>query len=353
MNPTATQPAPNRFFEFSLLLLVATGFAAVVFTGRLDRGTTLAAGAALLARALIVLGWLRLPLSDTAVRVLTIAYIGFYPLDYRYVSGSFLGATVRLVFFLAAVKLLTAKNGRDYLYLAVIGFLELLSAAMLRSSGAILAFLVLFLMFEVAARTSYEIHSNFQAATQRVARGNTTWKLAPLSALLALVIAAIGLGIFFVVPRAAGAYLSRLPATGESFLGYSSDVVLGASGRLLKNPTTLLRVKVLEGRPRSDLKWRGGALVHFDGVRWSNPRSFSHPLEVPQGQYFIPTVAQRARRQWLADPADNPGLDVIQYRVTRAPMNTDTLFLPGAPDMVEGDFTRLELSDTGGLSVPG
>jgi len=34
-------------------------------------------------------------------------------------------------------------------------------------------------------------------------------------------------------------------------------------------------------------------------------------------------------------------------------MNTDALFLPGAPEMVEGDFSRLELSDTGALSVPG
>ncbi len=348
----ANQPT-NRFFEFSLLLLVVTGFAAVVFTGRLDRGTTLAAGAALIARALIIAGWFRLPLSETVVRVLTIAYIGFYPLDYRYLSGSLLGATVRLVFFLAAVKLLTAKTGRDYLYLAVIGFLELLSAAMLTTSAGILAFLVLFLVFAVAARTSYEIQSNFQTATHRVARGNTVWKLASLSAAMALVIAAIGLGIFFIVPRAAGAYLSRLPATGESFLGYSNEVVLGTSGRLLKDPTPLLRVKILEGRPRAALKWRGGALTHFDGVRWSNPRPSSQRVDVSLGQYFLPTMAQRMRRQWLADPGEGSGLEMVQYRVTRVPMNTDALFLPGIPEMVEGDFSRLELSDTGAIAVPG
>src|ERR1035437_4638141 len=44
-------------------------------------------------------------------------------------SGSPPGATVHLLFFLAVMKILTAKSNRDYLYTAVIAFLELLAAA--------------------------------------------------------------------------------------------------------------------------------------------------------------------------------------------------------------------------------
>ena len=99
MRPAGARPA-DRFFQFSLLALVATGFAAVVWTGRLDRTTAIAAGATLIARAMILVDWIRIPLPDWAVRVLTIAYIGFYPLDYQFLSRDFLTATVHLVFFL-------------------------------------------------------------------------------------------------------------------------------------------------------------------------------------------------------------------------------------------------------------
>src|SRR5712692_10568412 len=129
-----TALAGGWFFQFSLLLLVTTGFAAVVSTEQLGLGTAVAACAALATRALIVAKRVRVPFPDWAVRALTILYIGFYPFDFLYLSGNFLGATVRLVFFLAAIKLLTARTGRDYVYLGFIAFLELLSAAMLSSS---------------------------------------------------------------------------------------------------------------------------------------------------------------------------------------------------------------------------
>lgn len=355
MRPAAPRSGDN-FFEFSLLLLVATGFAAVVSTGRLDRGTTLAAGAALVARAFLIRGWVRVPLSEIGVRILTIAYIGFYPIDFLYLSGNFLSATVRLVFFLAAIKLLTARTGRDYLYLGVIAFLELLSAAMLTSSPAILGFLILFLILAVAARTRYEIHASTEKAALRAASGNMRWKLAALSTALALGIAALGLGLFFVVPRAAGAYLSRLPATGESILGFSGEVVLGDSGRLQKSDTPVLRVRFLEGKPAGPLKWRGGALQHFDGIKWSNPEARSEVRNSPQGRFYLPETGRR-RRLGLENPL--PGLrpvaafERVRYQVMRSAMDCDALFLPGIPEMVEGDFSRMELHETDSLSVPG
>ena len=45
------------------------------------------------------------------LNVVTLAYVGFYPLDWLYVSQSFLPATVHLVFFLAVAKILTRTNG--------------------------------------------------------------------------------------------------------------------------------------------------------------------------------------------------------------------------------------------------
>lgn len=344
MRPAGAIPA-DRFFQFSLLSLVATGFAAVVWTGRLDRTTAIAAGAALIARAMILVGWIRIPLPDWATRVLTIVYIGFYPFDLRYISGSFLGTTVRLVFFLAAIKLLTAKTGRDYLYLGLIALLELLSAAMLTSSAAVLAFLVLFLLFATAARTRYEVLQGMDVATRQAPAPRSIWKLAWLSVALTAGIASLGLVLFFVVPRAAGAYLARLPATGESMLGFSEEIFLGNIGRLKKNPRPVLRVRILEGRPPKDLKWRGGTLQHFDGIRWSNRNIYIQNVDAPQGHY---QAAPGEKLWWSPDGATR-----LRYQAIRAPMDSDAVFVPGSPEVIEGDFLRLQLTDAGAMSVPG
>ncbi|HYM10127.1 MAG TPA: DUF3488 and transglutaminase-like domain-containing protein [Bryobacterales bacterium] len=363
----AGSPAGDGFFQVSLLWLVTTGFAAVVWTGRLDRGTTVAAGAALAARALLIRGWLRIPLSETAVRLLTITYIGFYPIDFLYISGNFLDATVRLVFFLAAVKLLTAKTGRDYLYLGLIAFLELLSAAMLTSSPGILFFLVLFLIFAVAARTRYEILRACEETDHRAVAGRSYWRLAALSVALAAGIAVLGFGLFFTVPRAAGAYLAHLPPSGESVLGFSDEIVLGATGRVEKDDTPVMRIRILEGSPHN-LKWRGGALRRFDGAKWSNPPASGKMLENPAGSYWIGGVwrgrvpwdgssgaawAGRWRRLRRATGFSAQSSPLIRYRVVRAPMDSDALFLAGTPEAIEGDFPRVEVSDTGAISIPG
>ena len=107
--------AVEKFFQLSLLGLVASGFLAMAGSGYLDAPTIVLTASGLLMRAAMAAGMLRLEISDRAVTVLTIAYIGFYPIDYQYLSGAFLTATIHLVVFLAVVKILTAKTNRDYL----------------------------------------------------------------------------------------------------------------------------------------------------------------------------------------------------------------------------------------------
>ena len=73
-------------------------------------------------------GLIRFELPPIVVTVLTLAYIAFYPVDYFFISRSFIPAAIHLVFFVAVVKILTARTDRDYLFLKVIAFLELLAA---------------------------------------------------------------------------------------------------------------------------------------------------------------------------------------------------------------------------------
>ena len=337
--PTAPE---ERFFQVALWLLLASAYSAVVATGQLDRASAGLGGAALAARALQVGGWLPMPRSSRWAQALAIAYLGFFPLDLLYVSQSFTVASVRLVFFLAAVKVLTARRGRDYFYLGLISLLQLLSAAMLSESMGFLGFLALFLLFAVAARASYEIRQSRETAVHKAAAGAMSLRLAALSAVLVVGILAAGLGLFFVVPRAAGAYLSRQAGSGERILGFSEEVTLGTIGKLEQSSEAVLRVKILEGEAKGDLKWRGKALRHFDGVRWTNPSTTSQTLDSPRGQFIVARARQRSR----TGPR-------IRYRVMRAALETEVLFLADVSEAVAGPFSRVEVSETDSVSLPG
>jgi hypothetical protein len=125
------RPSVERFFQFSLLGLVASGYLAVAGSGYLDTPTIALTAAGLLLRGLLIGGLVRLDVSDRTVTLIALGYTGFFPLDYFLLSREFLTATVHLVFFLAVMKILTAKTNRDYLYTAAIAFVELLAAALL------------------------------------------------------------------------------------------------------------------------------------------------------------------------------------------------------------------------------
>jgi protein-glutamine gamma-glutamyltransferase len=158
---TLASPSPvERFFELSLLGLLASGFLAVAGSGYLDVPTVVLTAAALLIRALMVAGLIRLELPPILVTVATLAYIAFYPVDYFFISRTFIPAAIHLVFFVAVVKILTGRTDRDYLLLKVIAFLELLAACIVSASVNFFLFLLFFLVLGVATFASSEIRQS-------------------------------------------------------------------------------------------------------------------------------------------------------------------------------------------------
>src|SRR6476661_7854269 len=201
----------ERFFQSSLLGLVASGYLAVAGSGYLDLPTIMLTAAALVLRGLLIYGFVRLEISERATTFATIAYTGFYVLDYFLISRDFLAATVHLVFFLAVVKILTAKTQRDHLYTAVIAFLELVAAAILSVNFNFFLFLTLYLLFAIAALTSGEIRRSIDRSTVTARSGLKSFypRLGLLSALVTLGILTLTAGLFFILPRTAEAAFSR------------------------------------------------------------------------------------------------------------------------------------------------
>jgi hypothetical protein len=211
VSAAAVSPA-DRFFEFALLGLLTSGFLAVVGSGYLDTPTMVITAAAIVTRALIAAGMLRLELPAGLVTAVTIAYVGFYPLDYFFISQSFIPSAVHLVFFVAVVKILTAETNRDFLLLKVIAFLELLAACILSTRVNFFAFLLLFLILGVATFASGEIKQAARkpATVARFSSRGLSLRLSAVALFVSIAILAITAGLFFFLPRTARAAFQHL-----------------------------------------------------------------------------------------------------------------------------------------------
>ncbi len=332
MDATEAVSPVERFFEFSLLGLLASGFLAVVGSGFLDMPTMLFTATALIVRALIVAGLVRFRLPAGVVTAITLAYAGFYPVDYFFISGpSFVPAAVHLVFFVAVIKILTASTNRDFFLLKIIAFLELLAACVLSERVNFFIFLLFFLILGVATFASGEIRQSRQrriTMAKTSARG-LSLRLAAVAIFVSLAILVITAGLFFFLPRTARAAFQHLTSPRFHLAGFSNRVTLGEIGEIKKENTPVMHVKMdkLEDRGLA-LKWRGAALSEFDGRTWSNPPT--------QSEILRPDRVGQVVLEHFAPPS---GSRHVSYAVHLEEMASDALFFAGTAEYLRIDST--------------
>jgi transglutaminase-like putative cysteine protease len=326
----------ERFFQFSLLGLVASGYLAVAGSGYLDAPTIALTTAGLLLRAILICGLVRLNLSDRLTTIVTIAYAAFFVADYLLLSRDFLAATVHLLFFLAVMKILTAKSNRDYLYTAVIAFLELLAAAILSINFNFFVFLALYLLFAIAALTSGEIRRSIDRSTVTARSGLKSFyaRLSLLSALVTLGILTLTAGLFFILPRTAEAAFSRLIAHRVFLPGFSNQVNLGDIGEIKTSSRPMMHIRIWSAQTVGPMKWRGAALSDFDGKRWTNPSRKPETIPVENEHVVLAPVGLRP-----------PGRR-INYHVELEALENDTLFFAGTPETLDLPARALYRSET-------
>ena len=236
--PTGVPMQIERVFQSALLGMLASGYFALLGTGFLDWPTAIITLAALCARGLMVAGILKIDIPSRAVAALTIAYAGFFPLDYLYVSRSILSAMVHLILFLAVVKVVTARTPRDFGYLKIIAGLELLAAAILSFQLSFFLFLALFLLSTIATFSSGEIRSS-AIEYQGVVRGGMfrfPRRLGIFTVGTFLGILMVTAGAFFVLPRTARAAFQRFVPRRYHLPGFANDVTLGEIGEIKLMP---------------------------------------------------------------------------------------------------------------------
>ena len=333
-------------FQIAMLLLVANGYIAILLSGELDLLSATVMAVGLVVRALAILGWGRMELPKLLVTVLSLLYVVFYIADIFILRSGFMISTMRMLFFYTALRLVTAQTSRDYFYLGVLAFLHLMAASMFVGGISYLAVLLLFLIFSILTYTAFEIRRGCQSAAVIIedanrARGKLLWvRLATLSMALSGGILALSFVLFLVIPRTLVSS-SVSPLRGNYAVGFSEQVNLGNTGSVQLDHTPVMRIKESSGATLEKLKWRGLALRHFSGTRWSNPSSRAVIVEPNKGHYLLPAPSRRNGRGRR-----------IRYQVTLEPMAVSALFLAGHPEQISGSFRRLRVTDTDSYQVP-
>lgn len=353
------------YFEALLLLLLGAGFLTLAGTGRLSAPVVLIGVVALLLRFGFLWSGKRPHLSNSFSNIVSVLYLVFYPLDVYFISRGFLAATVHLVLLVAVVKLFSASRPRDFAYLCVLAFLEVLAAATLTVGSGFLAYFALFLVLTIATVVSYEVFRAESAATVRAAAGGSRARArrprpgrAParsqslpramfsVSLAAALCVALCGAGLFFVLPRFAFGYWN--PNAGARRLsGFSDEVRLGEMGDLQLSDVPVLHIRVLSQWPKGapgGVQWRlrGRILTEFDGRRWFDPHR----------ALVMPTRYGRLRFE-----PDSSGWTYphrfLRYTVALDPVGADVLFV--APRLLDLGIhlPNIGLDATGTLSPIG
>ncbi len=317
----------QRFFEYSLLGMLTSAYMALATSGSVSPLPLALTGAALIARALMVAGMVRIRIPAAFTTGVTLAYIGFYAVDYFLISREFLQATVHLIFFLAVTKILTASTPRDYFYVKTIALLELLAASLFSGNASFFLFLGMFLLASVAAFASDEIRRSGAAAgsSEISLRRFPAGRLLLFTGWVSMGILVLTAGLFFLLPRTARAALQRFAPMHRHMAGFSREVDLGDIGEIQQQDSAVMHVRAEDGRPLPEgLKWRGATLAAFDGRRWFNPPGATRPIATDRRGLFILATPEQRRSQ-------SPRLT---YMVQMSEAAGDALFFPGEPEFL-------------------
>ncbi len=330
----------ERFLQFALLGLVASGFLAIAGSGRLDTPTIALVGAGLFVRGLDAAGVLSLRFPPRALAIATACYAAFFPADVFWISRDLAVAGAHLVFFLALIRILTARAWRDSLQVAVIAGLEMVAAALVSIDFNFFLSLGFYVVFAIAALAAAEIRRSMSraAAMPRTAPRRFSARLALLACSVTAGILALTAGLFFLLPRTADAALSRL-ARPIILPGFSNQVTLGQIGEIKRSSQPAMHIRIFSATTTGVLRWRGAALSDFDGRRWSDLQPAAERIPLAAGHADLPGNPYRFGRH-------------LSYQVEYDALESRALFFAGQPEKIDLNYPFVARTPDGNYRAP-
>ena len=254
----------DRYFRLSSYALLTTGYLMLVATHQLDWPSII------LFAGVLVLGWcvdagrVQWRMSPTVVSALMLVFLPFPFIDWLVLRTLPLVALIHFIFFASTMKLAQPKRQRDWLWLYVVAFFQMLLAAGMMIDTTFFVLLVVFLFSAVSTLVSFEMQRAQQSladagqqqeigelefwrdlTTTRKVLPSPRWRsIAFFSGVSLLTILALATPLFLAMPRLALRNSGGGWMQGASLSGFSDTVRLGDVGQLKLNPQLVMRVRV-------------------------------------------------------------------------------------------------------------
>lgn len=357
----------NTYFRASSYAMIAVATLGLVLAGALHLGL-----AGLFALLLIVTWFCegtRWQLSERTGLILVLLALPIFYLDWTYQSldiqmlesgpgyNPLVGAIAHLIVFLSGIKLLQVKADRDWVFLYLISFFEVLLAAGLSFSPVFLLALIFYLVCGLSTVIAFEIHKArqttapvetrllvspesivFRRRASAGARTNVEVRRLPVIAVVLLfLICLLALPLFLAVPRGSGPAFAR-GSGANNFTGFSESVTLGELGTLKKNNQVVMHVRV-EGATdlARDLRWRGIALDEFTGRGWKKSVESHRSRETPneRGLFKLGTTEALHR--------------LTTQTFFLEPLDTSIVFAAPRAVALQGSFPYLRIDGDGSI----
>jgi transglutaminase-like putative cysteine protease len=324
------------YFRGFSYAMIGVAMLALVLAGGLDYGLALAF------LVVMIVSWklegTRWQLPERFGLAIVLLSIPLFYIDWHYQKSlgepaERLGVTAlaHLIVFLSAVKLLQVKKDRDWVFLYLISFFEVLLAAGLSFSPVFLGTLTLYLLCGLSAVTAFEIQKarrSLRYAETRLLvppdsrvfkKGKRSWRngeaarLPLVAVALLLLIFTFALPLFLIAPRSGAAALTRSGGGLTNFIGFSENVTLGQIGTLKQNDGLVMRVRIESGEPPRGLRWRGVALDEFTGISWRKSPEARRPEPVTERAGFFQLGTTEALHRlttqtFFLEPLESPVL---------------------------------------------
>jgi len=271
--------------------------------------------------------------------------------DFLWGTQQALQASLYVLVFLMANKLLALSQLKDVPQLFVIGFLEFLSAAVLTVDLWYAVAFVVYLLTAIWALLMYHLCCEAVQSMSVADEARLIFMPVPLTtqffwttnaiAIAALVVAG---GIFLVMPRTGFGFFQQANGTPIRTSGFSEKVDLGVIGEVKQDATLVMRVQFpeLQGEPAERMYLKGASFDHYTGQSWTNTFSRRQlPAKTEDGLFEINSsrvLARNTRR--------------VNQDILLEALDSSVLFgLPFVSE-VQGPFASLETDNMGGLWLP-
>jgi protein-glutamine gamma-glutamyltransferase len=338
----------DRYFITSSYALLAISFVMLAATSQVDGISVALFGGVLIAGWLIDNGKLRAIVTQRMANWLLVGFLPVLFIEWQLIELFPARVIIHFIIFASSLKLLREKTDRDWLWLYIVSFCQVLMSAGMMIGTSYLVLLIFYLFAAISTFVSYEIRRSRQVflANQKVQNqaGKVSeiefWKedqdsrqefaqprwrsLSYFSALILALILLIAVPIFLTMPRLTRGFARNGLLATERLSGFSDTVRLGEVAQVKLNPQVVMRVRVRlpNDAQREQLRWRGVTLDNYDGRSWSE--SGASPVQIKKFADSFKVDEKLSRR------------GVTQQHFFVEPLNINTVFAAPRPIFVTG-----------------